>query len=127
MNVLEVNSLVLAYIGDAIYEIYVRKYLVDLGINKVNNLQNEAKKYVSATNQARFLKNMIDNNFFVEEEMDVIKRARNSKINSHPKSTDILTYKHSTALEAVIGYLYLTDNNDKIVEIMKCIWSMKWL
>ena len=121
MNVLEINVLVLAYLGDTIYENYVRHYLINKGIGNVNDLQTESINYVSAKNQAKFLEEMINNNFFSEEELSVIKRARNYKSNSHPKNTDIITYKHATALEAVIGYLDLINNKDRIDEIMKYI------
>jgi ribonuclease-3 family protein len=115
------NILVMAYIGDAIYEIYVRKFLIDKGIEKVNELQKEATKYVSARGQAKYLRDMLDQTFFVEEEMHIILRARNHKIKSSPKNTDIITYKYATALESIIGYLYLTGNNQRIDEIMKYI------
>ena len=121
MNVLEINVLVLAYLGDTIYENYVRHYLINKGIGNVNDLQTESINYVSAKNQAKFLEEMINNNFFSEEELSVIKRARNYKSNSHPKNTDIITYKHATALEAIIGYLDLNNNKNRIDEIMKYI------
>ena len=117
---MNLNSLTLAYLGDAIYEIYIRKYLISKNIVKVNELQKGAIKYVSAKNQAKFLKELIDNNFFTEEELDIIKRARNHKSHSS-KSTDIITYKHSTALEAIIGYLYINNNTKRIDEIMNYI------
>lgn len=121
MNPLEINVLVLAYIGDCVYENYVRHFLVNKGIGNVNDLQTESIKYVSAKAQASFLNEMIDNSFFTEEEISVIKRARNYKSNSHPKNTDIITYKHATALEAIIGYLDIVDNKKRIDEIMKYI------
>lgn len=121
MNVLEINVLVLAYLGDTIYENYVRHYLINKKISNVNDLQTASINYVSAKAQAKFLEKLVDNNFFTEEELNVIKRARNYKSNSHPKNTDILTYKHATALEAVIGYLDLTDNKNRIDEIMNYI------
>lgn len=121
MNVLEINVLVLAYLGDTIYENYVRHYLINKGIGNVNNLQKESINYVSAKSQASFLEDLVNNNFFDDEELSVIKRARNYKNNSHPKNTDILTYKHATALEAVIGYLDLKDNKKRIDEIMNYI------
>lgn len=121
MNVLEINVLVLAYLGDTIYENYVRHYLINKKISNVNDLQTASINYVSAKSQAKFLEKLVDNNFFTEEELNVIKRARNYKSNSHPKNTDILTYKHATALEAVIGYLDLTDNKNRIDEIMNYI------
>lgn len=121
MNLLEVNVLVLAYMGDTIYEDYIRKYLITKGINNVNSLQTEALKYVSAINQAKFLTEMIDNDKLSEKELDIVKRARNYKTTSHPKSCDIITYKYATGLEALIGYLYLDGNIERINEIMNFI------
>lgn len=85
MNVIEINVLVLAYLGDAIYENYVRKYLINKGISNVNDLQTESIKYVSAKSQAKYLKVLMDNNFFMDDEISIIKRARNYKTTSHPK------------------------------------------
>lgn len=116
-----INSLVLAYLGDTIYENYVRRYLIGKGISNVDDLQKESINYVSAKMQAMYLKNMIDNEFFSQDELDVITRARNYKGNRHPKNCDILTYKHATALEAVIGYLDMVENNNRIDEIMNYI------
>lgn len=125
MNYNTLNVLSLAYIGDAIYEVYIRKHLIQKGIVKVEQLQKEAVNYVSAKNQAYFLKNMIDNNVFTENEMQIIIRARNHKGNRHPKNTDIITYKHSTGLEAIIGYLYLNNNAERINYIMNYILEVK--
>lgn len=123
MNVLEINVLVLAYLGDTIYENYVRRYLIHKGIGNVNDMQKEAISYVSASSQANYLKRMIDSNFLTESELDVVKRARNYKTTSHPKSCDILTYKHATGLEALIGYLDLMNQKERIDEIMSFILS----
>lgn len=125
MNVKEVNVLVLAYLGDTIYENYIRKHFINLGIAHVKDLQEKVIPYVSAKGQAYFLEKLAQSNFFVEEELDVIRRARNSKTNSHPKSCDILTYKHATALEAVIGYLDLLKRRDRIEEIMNYILEVE--
>ncbi|MBQ8534493.1 MAG: Mini-ribonuclease 3 [Bacilli bacterium] len=121
MNVLEINVLVLAYLGDTIYENYVRRHLINSGIGNVNDLQKNATNYVSAVNQAKFLTEMMDSNFLIEEELDVVKRARNYKTTSHPKSCDIITYKYATGLEALIGYLDLKNNKERIDEIMAFI------
>ena len=121
MNVLEINVLVLAYLGDTIYENYVRHYLINKGIGNVNSLQTESINYVSAKAQAKFLEELINEDFFTEDEISVIKRARNYKSNSHPKNTDIITYKHATSLEAVIGYLDLINKKDRIDLMMKKI------
>lgn len=122
MNVSKINVGVLAYLGDTIYENSVRRFLINQNISKVNDLQKAAVKYVSAINQSRFLINMLSNNFFSEEEINVIKRARNYKSKSHPKNCDIVTYKYATALEALIGYLSLLDKQDRIKEIMGYIF-----
>jgi ribonuclease III family protein len=121
MKTIEMNVLTLAYIGDGIYELYVREYLIKQGIIKVNDLQKQAVNYVSARSQSKFLSDMIDENFFTEEEINLIKRSRNNKGASHPKNTDIITYKHATALETLVGYLYLEKNTQRLDQIMKRI------
>lgn len=123
MNTLEINVLVLAYLGDSIYENYVRKFLINKGIGNVNDLQKESIKYVSASGQAKFITSLIDNNLLTEDELDVFKRARNYKTTSHPKSCDIITYKYATGLEAVIGYLDLNNKDERIDKIMSFILS----
>ena len=117
----EINVLVLAYLGDTIYEDYVREYLIKKGIGNVNDLQKESINYVSAKSQAKFLQDMLDNNFLSDEETTVVKRARNYKTTSHPKNCDIVTYKYATGLESLIGYLDLEGKRDRIDEIMNFI------
>ena len=119
INNRDINVLVLAYLGDNVYEYYVRKHLILQKISNVNDLQKNAVNYVSAKNQAKFLELLIENNFFDEEELSIIKRARNHKGVGHPKNCDVITYKHATALEALIGYLKLENKDKRIDEIMK--------
>lgn len=121
MTVNEINVLVLAYLGDTIYENYIRKILINKGISKVDELQKIAVKYVSAKAQASFLYEMLENNLLEKEEINVIKRARNYKTTSHPKNCDIVTYKNATGLEALIGYLDLMNNKERIDKIMEFI------
>lgn len=123
MDVLQVNVLVLAYLGDSIYENYVRRYLISKNISNVNDLQHEAINYVSAVSQAKYLRKMLDNNILYNDEIDIVKRARNYKTTSHPKSCDIITYKNATGLEALIGYLDLCGKLERIDEIMKFIFG----
>lgn len=116
-----INVITLAYIGDAVYEVYVREYLINKGIAKVDELQKESVKYVSAKSQCKILSYLIDNNLLTELELDVVKRGRNHKRTSHPKNTDIITYKMSSGFEAMIGYLYLNNDKDRLNEIMNFI------
>lgn len=115
------NVLSLAYIGDAVYSVYIREYLINKGICKVDKLQKESVNYVSAKAQAKFIESMINDNFLREDELDIFYRARNHKGTRHPKNTDIITYKYSTGFEAIIGYLYMCRNNDRLEEFMKFI------
>lgn len=116
---METNVIVYAYIGDAVYELIIREYLISQGLCKVNDLQKESINYVSAKKQSYFLEMIL--NDLTEEEMDIVKRARNNKRSNHPKHTDILTYKHATAFEALIGYLYKKGNLERISDLLEKI------
>ena len=114
------NNLVLAYLGDAVYELWIREYLISKGINKVNDLQVESIKYVSAKSQAYYLNELINNNFLSDDEICIVKRGKNMK--SHGKNNvDIVTYKNSTGLECLIGSLKNNNNIKRINEIMNFI------
>ena len=113
------SPLVLAYLGDSVYELYVREYLIKLGITKVNDLQNKSLEYVSAKSQRTILEHLEDSNFLLESELEIIKWGRNAK-GRVSKTTDIVTYRTSTGFECLIGYLYL-NNKDRLKEIMRSI------
>ena len=115
------NVLALAYIGDAVYSLYIRKFLIDKGICKVDKLQKDSINYVSAKAQAKFVEDMINSNFLNDSELNIFYRARNHKGTRHPKNTDIITYKYSTGFEAIIGYLYMNNNIDRLEEFIKFI------
>ena len=121
MNIDTINIITLAYLGDAIYEVYIREKLIKLGITKVDELQKETIKYVSAKGQAQILKDLIDRNILTDSELDVVKRGRNNKRSIHPKHTNIITYKLSTGFEALIGYLYLSNNTERLNIILEKI------
>lgn len=121
MDINTINIVTLAYLGDAVYEIYIRESLIKKGLAKVEDLQKSATLYVSAKGQANILTNLLDNNILTEEEIEIVKRGRNYKRSSHPKHTDIITYKLSTGFEALIGYLYLSNNHQRLEEILKQI------
>ena len=126
MDVDLINVITLAYLGDSIYEVYVREYLIKKGIAKVEELQKEAIKYVSAKSQCKILSYLIDNGLLTDRELDIVKRGRNYKRASHPKNTDIITYKMSSGFEAMIGYLYLNGNKDRLDTIMNYILGGKY-
>ena len=121
MNTDSMNVITLAYLGDSVYEVYIREYLINKGIVYVVDLQKEAIKYVSAKSQAKILDYLVNNNYLSEEEVNIVKRGRNYKRDSHPKNTDIITYKKSTGFECLIGYLYLSKNINRLDEIMNII------
>ena len=121
MDVNLINVITLAYIGDAVYEVYIREHLIKNGIAKVEELQKEAVKYVSAKSQAKILTYLMNNNLLTACELDVVMRGRNYKRTSHPKNTDIITYKLSSGFEAMIGYLYLNNYKERIDLIMSYI------
>ena len=123
MNANEINVITLAYLGDAIYEVYVREHLIKMGIAKVEELQKEAVKYVSAKSQSKILDWLTNNNLLSDSEIDIVKRGRNYKRETHPKNTDIMTYKMSTGFETLIGYLYIAKNKDRIDEVMNLIFG----
>jgi len=124
MGINEINILSLAYLGDSIYELKIREHLVRLGISKVNKLQTMALNYVTAKNQCKFINYFLDNNILTEEEIDYVKRGRNASVYSHPKNTDIVTYKWATGFESLFGFLYLNNQKDRIEELINIIMEV---
>ncbi len=120
----QLNSLALAYMGDAVLEIYVRRHLLYSGKVRPNQLHREATKYVSAKGQAKVVHALIEDEFFTPEEFAVMKRGRNAKSGSIPKNTDVQTYRYSTGFEAVLGYLYLTEDEKRLEEIIQATLSI---
>lgn len=118
MEINNINILVLAYLGDSAYELYVREMLINKNISSVDELQKTSTKYVSAKGQYEILNRLINNNYLTNDEIDIIKRGRNYKRDYHPKNTDIITYKYSTGFEALLGYLYLTNKN-RLKEVLE--------
>lgn len=116
-------SLALAYIGDAVYEVFVRTYLIQQGTHKVNHLHKESIGFVSAKAQAEFVK-MLVASFSIEEEA-VYKRGRNAKSATVPKNADMTDYRMATGFEALIGYLYLKNHQDRLIEILTKILEFK--
>ena len=117
----EVSASVLAYIGDSVYELYARCWVAEHSSAKSGQMHKMAIKYVSAKSQSMFLTRLSDEDFFSDDELDVIRRARNNTSKAHPKNTDIITYKRSTGLECLIGSLRINNNDNRIKEIMEFI------
>ena len=111
-----IHPLALAYIGDAIYEVYIRQYLLSQLNHRPDHLHRQATKYVSAKAQAKLLNDMLPS--LSETELAIVKRGRNAKSGSAPKSADVLEYRQSTAFECLLGYLYYTHNLDRLNELL---------
>ena len=116
------NALQYAYLGDTIYEFYIRKYLLSKNINKPGDLQKASIKYVSATSQRRLLEQLTNDNFLTEEELEIVKYGKSSNKTSS-KSCDIKTYRYATGFECLIGKLYYDGKEDRIKEIMDKVVS----
>lgn len=114
----QLNGLALAYMGDAVYEVYIRKFLLESGRVKPNDLHRASTKFVSAKAQAAQLHRLFEENFLTDEEKTVAKRGRNAKSGHIPKNTDVQTYNHSTAFEAVIGFLFLTGQLERMEAVI---------
>jgi ribonuclease III family protein len=117
------NSLALAYLGDAVFETYVRFHLLQNGQVKPNLLHREATKYVSAKAQSGVLHQLMEQGYFDDEEIAIIKRGRNAKSGSVPKNTDVQTYRYSTAFEALIGSLYLAGKKERLEDIITNVFQ----
>ena len=106
----------LSYLGDAVYSLYVRRRLVGMGVSHAGELNRLSLDYVTAPRQAELVKRLLP--LLSEEETDVYKRARNAKKGAKSKSASVAEYNKSTGFEAVVGYLYLTGQYDRLTEIL---------
>jgi len=115
-----INLQQLSFLGDAVFELMVREYLIGKNIVKLNDLQQFTLLYVTAKKQAFFASKLTEMGIFNEEELDLIRKGRNIKTHKSPKNCDIITYKYSTGFEVLIGYLYL-NSPERLSEIFKLI------
>lgn len=111
-DVKKINTTALAYLGDAVYEVAVRTYLMETGQTNVDKLHQLAVQFVRAESQAKALKTMYDK--LEEQEQALVRRARNRKITSKPRNADPVIYKLATAFEAFVGYLYLQKQEERM-------------
>ncbi|HSQ90386.1 Mini-ribonuclease 3 [Romboutsia sp.] len=116
-ELITMSPLVLAYIGDTVYETHIREYLIKQNINrKVNDLHKSAVKYVKAKSQATIMHEIEEQ--LTEEELRIYKRGRNQKSHTSPKNADIIDYKQATGFEALVGYLYLGNEHERLEYII---------
>ena len=113
------NPLVWAYVGDSVYELLIRTHLINKTKLKPHRLHIEAIKYVKAKAQADILKKIEPN--LTQDEKDIVRRGRNAENHHLPKNANVEEYMYSTAFEGLIGYLYLTKNDERLREIFKII------
>ena len=118
IKLITMSPLVLAYLGDTVYESYIREHLIRQNMNrKVNNLHKLDIQYSKAKAQATIIHEI--ENELTEEEMKIFKRGRNQKSHTAPKNADIIDYKYATGFEALIGYLYLSEDKERLEYIVK--------
>lgn len=120
-----INGIALAFDGDAVYSMYVRRHLIFQGLTKPQQLHHVATKYVSAKAQAMLVTQMLAENLLTEEEILIYKRGRNASSHTKAKNTDVITYRMSTGFEAVIGYLHLTEQITRMEELIQ--WSIHYI
>ncbi len=115
------SPLQLAYIGDAVYELFIRTYLLDSSM-PVKKLHNETTQYVKAKSQSDIIHALED--ALTEEEKDLVRRGRNAKTNSMPKNAELIDYKYATGFESLMGYLYLTGKDERMEELFEKIVNL---
>ena len=118
----ELSPLVLAYIGDAVYEILARTRVVSLGNAPVNKMNSKARRIVNAKSQCEAYFKLAD--ILTDEEAAVFRRGRNANSYTHPKNMDINDYRHASGLEALFGYLYLSGRTDRITELFEYVYPL---
>jgi len=111
------SPLTWAYVGDSIYEAYIRTYLVETTNLKPHKLHVNAIKYVKAKAQAEILKRIHDS--LTEKEQEIVRRARNTQNHHVAKNADPADYMYATAFEGLIGYLYLSNQKERLDEILE--------
>ena len=111
------SPLVWAYVGDSVYELFIRTHLVNNSNSKPHKLHLETIRYVKAEAQAKILDKIFDK--LTEEEKEIFKRGRNTENHHLPKNGNVADYSHATGFEALIGYLYLTKQDERLKEILK--------
>lgn len=110
----QLNGIALAYLGDAVYEVYIRRHLIQKGLTKPTKLHHTATNFVSAKAQAALIDAMKAQKILTETEEEYFKRGRNAKSHTSAKNTSVLTYRISTGFEALMGYLSLSGQQERL-------------
>lgn len=118
MEIVMENPVTLAWMGDALYSVKVRDHILSKGVRKADLLQKKAAKYCSAAGQAAVLDVLLERGLLSEDEQEIVRRGRNAHVKSSSKNADLKTYLKATALEALIGYLYLYDHRPRMEELL---------
>lgn len=113
-----INGIALAFEGDAVYSMYIRRHLIFKGLTKPNQLHGEANKYVSAKAQASLISALLEAQLLTEKEEEIYKRGRNANSHTKAKNADVVTYRMSTGFEAVLGYLHMTEQMERLDELV---------
>lgn len=116
---IQFNGLTLAYVGDAVYELLIREYLMSTGLTKVDHLHKEAIKYTSATGQAKAFDRIEQD--LTEKEMTYFKKGRNAKSDRKARNASLAEYKKATGFESIIGYLHIEKQESRIKELLVLI------
>ena len=122
-DVRELSSLALAFIGDAVFELFVRTKILASGSRPAGELHKIAVGYVKAKAQSDAMHKILSE--LTEEETDIYKRGRNTNIHTVPKNADMNDYRQATGLEALVGYLYITGKNERLLEILNMCFDAK--
>ena len=121
-----INGIALPFAGDAIYSTYIREHLIFHGMTKPNQLHRKATMYVSAKAQAMLINMMLEAQLLTEKEEEIYKRGRNTNSHTKAKNADVVTYRMSTGFEAVMGYLHMTEQIDRLEELIDwCIQAVE--
>lgn len=122
-NPYTMNTSVLAFLGDGVYELYIRDLMIGAGMTDPDAMHRACTKYVRAESQAMAIKSMMKETdgqtFLTEEEIALVKRARNHKTPNRSRSAGLVEYKLATAFEALVGYLYLIGDSDRLGDVMQ--------
>lgn len=121
IEVNKMSPLVWAYIGDSVFEMYIRGKMIEKGIPNNTKLHKNTTMYVKASAQSKMIEKLKE--ILSEEEIAIVKRARNADSNTIPKNSSVIEYKNATSLEGLLGYLFLTGKKDRLLYILDYVYN----